>query len=281
MPKTIDPTTEARKPQLVPAAGDQIAVTRVGVGNPIVCLHATGHGAGDFARLADKLQSDFEFVMIDWPGHAESPAGSQPASALRYSQIVEAVAARLELPSCVVVGNSIGGAAAIEFAARRPESVRGLVLCNPGGLQRVGLVGRFVCRRMARFFATGERGAASFSAKFRRYYEREVLPTEAARWRREEIVDAAPRAARALREAWESFAEPRADIRHLAPGVRCPVLLAWATGDRYVAWSRSRRAALSIPNAEVSFYAGGHAAFLEEPERFAAEFAAFVRALSK
>jgi 4,5:9,10-diseco-3-hydroxy-5,9,17-trioxoandrosta-1(10),2-diene-4-oate hydrolase len=132
---------------------------------------------------------------------------------------------------------------------------------------------------MAAFFRAGERGAANFPARFRRYYERQVLPTAAARWRREEIIQSAPQTVRALREAWESFALPAADLRHLAPVIRCPVLFAWATGDRYVAWSRSRRAASSFPQHRVSLFPGGHAAFLEEPDRFVDEFTAFAGGL--
>jgi pimeloyl-ACP methyl ester carboxylesterase len=57
-------------------------------------------------------------------------------------------------------------------------------------------------------------------------------------------------------------------LRHLAPEVTCPILFAWAKGDRYIAWSRSKRAALKFPNRQVRFFDGGHSAFLEAPSAF-------------
>lgn len=263
--------------RIVDVAGAGIAVMRRGAGTTVVCLHAVGHSSRDFLRLSERLGHRFAFVSIDWPLQGDSPRDRVPASARRYAELLAAVADQMDLRRFVVLGNSIGGAAAITYAAARPDRVRALVLCNPGGLQPVGLVGRIVCRRMAAFFAKGER--ADFPRIFRRYYERDVLPSAAAAWRREDIIASARAVAPILREAWESFADPRADIRHLAPQLRCPVLFAWATADRYVAWSRSRRAALSVPDHVVTLFDGGHAPFLEQPERFDEVLAAFIDAL--
>jgi pimeloyl-ACP methyl ester carboxylesterase len=147
---------------------------------------------------------------------------------------------------------------------------------DPAGLQPVGWLARLVCRRMAAFFGTGADGDPEFQAKFRRYYERDVLSGPAAAWRREEIIASSVRMAPILREAWLSFAEPAADIRHLAPKIACPVLFAWARRDRYVAWSRSRRAARLVPRHTVKLLEASHAAFLEQPAEFDAALIEFV-----
>jgi pimeloyl-ACP methyl ester carboxylesterase len=121
---------------------------------------------------------------------------------------------------------------------------------------------------MAEFFARGVRGDPRFAAQFRHYYERDVLPARAATWRREEIIATALEVAPILQQAWNGFAKADSDLRYLVPKVTCPILLAWATGDRYVAWSRSKRAALKFPNPQVRLFDGGHSAFLEEPSAF-------------
>jgi pimeloyl-ACP methyl ester carboxylesterase len=46
--------------------------------------------------------------------------------------MLEALDATIDEPS-VIFGNSMGGLAAIQYALARPERVRGLVLCSPGG----------------------------------------------------------------------------------------------------------------------------------------------------
>jgi pimeloyl-ACP methyl ester carboxylesterase len=99
-------------------------------------------------------------------------------------------------------------------------------------LQAGGLLARLVCNHFARFFARGERGDRDYARKYRRYYERTVLPQKDAAWRREEIIADAYKTAGTLRAAWLGFAQSDSDIRHLPQQVRCPVLCAWCEGDR-------------------------------------------------
>ena len=266
------------------AGGTSLAATRTGFGAPIVCLHAIGHGAGDFARLPVQLGGQYQVIAIDWPGHGASLPDAMPPTAGRYAElldgVMDALEASLGISSAYLLGNSIGGTAAIRFAAERPDRVRGLVLCNPGGLQPVKFLARFVCRWMAAFFARGIRGDARFASQFRRYYERDVLSAPEAAWRREEIIATAEQIAPLLTLAWEGFARKDSDLRHLGPKITCPVLFAWAKGDRYIAWSRSKRAARAFPNHQVRLFDGGHAAFLEDPAAFAATLKEFIEASS-
>jgi hypothetical protein len=107
--------------------------------------------------------------------------------------------------------------------------------------------------------------AASTAHNSGRYYERDVLPASPAAGRREEIIATAQQVASMLQQAWIGFAEPDADLRHLAPKTNYPVLIAWTRGDRYVAWSRSKRAALAFLNRQVRLFNGGHSASSNNP----------------
>src|SRR5262249_57743760 len=70
-----------------------------------------------------------------------------------------------------LLGNAIGGAAAIRYAATHPERVTALVLENPGGLDAADdRVGRTAIAAMVAFFAAGARGAGWFPAAFAAYY---------------------------------------------------------------------------------------------------------------
>jgi 4,5:9,10-diseco-3-hydroxy-5,9,17-trioxoandrosta-1(10),2-diene-4-oate hydrolase len=227
-------------------------------------------------KLAERLGHSFEFVAIDWPGHGASPGGDSPVTAARFAEILRAVLDELRLLRAVIIGSSIGGAAAILYTAQQPDRVSALVLCNPGGLQPVGVIARLVCRRMAAFFASGERHEVAYPQRFRRYYECEVLSSPAAAWRREEIIADADGTAGLLRQAWEGFASSESDLRPLAPRLSAPVMFAWAKRDRYIAWSRSKRAAVSVPQHIVRFFDGSHCAFLEDPDRFDQEFLKFM-----
>jgi 4,5:9,10-diseco-3-hydroxy-5,9,17-trioxoandrosta-1(10),2-diene-4-oate hydrolase len=261
---------------MLEVSGTKLAVTRQGTGPALVCLHAIGHGARDFARLGERLGRRFTTVAIDFPGHGGSPKEETAPSPARYAELLAGAVDALGLTRFALLGNSIGGAAALRYAAANPERVRALVLCNSGGLQKVGLLAQLYCGAMARFFAKGARGDKSFARKYRRYYERTVLTGAKSAWRREEIIAEAAKSAPLLAAAWRGFARPSADLRHLPQTLQCPVLYAWAKGDRAIAWRRSKRAALSAPNATVALLDGGHAAFLEAPEAFDAALTAFL-----
>ncbi|HUJ03780.1 MAG TPA: alpha/beta hydrolase [Rhizomicrobium sp.] len=261
----------------IDAAGARLAVMRRGRGFPVVCLHAIGHGARDFEMLANLAGNEYEIVAIDWPGQGSSPPDGTPPGAAHYADIVIAALDALKIERAILIGNSIGGAASIIAAAAKPERVAALVLCDSGGLVKLNGFAKFFIGRMVAFFRAGEQGKQWFPRVYRFYYRRIVLPRRAARAQRERIVAAGMEMAPLLRQAWESFAAPEADIRRLVPTITCPVWIAWARGDRVIPWMLCRAAARRFPNRRVTFFRGGHSAFLENPERFAKGFRAFAK----
>lgn len=258
---------------LVDVNGVRVAVVREGKGPPLVCLHASGHGGGDFAALARELRGEYEVIRIDWPGQGRSPASIAP-SAERYGQLLIALLDRLGVDHPTVLGNSIGGGAAIHYALARP--VRALVLCDSAGLLRVDPVTRAICALFVRFFAAGARGARWFMPLFALYYRRLVLPREAASEQRERIIASGYEQAALLRDAWRSFGEPGADLRGRLPGLTAPVWVAWAAADRVIPLALCKPAIARIPNHTLSTFDAGHAAFLEQPAAFLTGFRAFM-----
>jgi 4,5:9,10-diseco-3-hydroxy-5,9,17-trioxoandrosta-1(10),2-diene-4-oate hydrolase len=260
--------------------GTEMAVKRWGAGPPVLCLHALGHGGGDFAPLAARLSNRFEFIALDWPGQGRSPRDGGPAGAGRYADLALAASDALGLERPTLIGNSIGGAAALIAAAKAPDRFAGLVLCNPGGLAPLDPISRVVIGRMAAMFSAGAAGATWFPAVFAAYYRYLVLPAPSARAQRERIIAASRHLAPLLADAWLGFAEADADLTGLTPRIRIPVWLAWARGDRFVSWSRAKAAASRLPRHRLTLFPGGHAAFLEAPDAFAAGFLAFADELN-
>lgn len=265
------------------ANGVELAVARRGTGRPVLCLTATGHGGRDFDAFSELATAQrFEIVLIDWPGHGSSP--DQPddfqVSAKSYSDLLESLIPQIwpDGIAPIVVGNSIGGAAAIQLTARRPDLIRALVLCNPGGLAPLNWIGRIYIGRMVRFFERGAAGAPSFPRAFARYYRR-VLRATPAIPQRDRIVAAGPEMASILAQAWDSFQSPAADLRREIATIKCPILFAWARSDWVVSWPASRRAATTAPDHRVALFTGGHSAFLEDPVAFFSCFTSFTSEL--
>jgi 4,5:9,10-diseco-3-hydroxy-5,9,17-trioxoandrosta-1(10),2-diene-4-oate hydrolase len=239
-------------------------------GKPVlVCLHAIGHGGGDFAALSAALP-EWRVIAVDWPGHGRLGNDPEPASAIRYAQLLAGLMDKLRLERVVVLGNSIGGAAAVRYAAAHPERVRALILANPGGLDPGGssLLGRFFIGGLVSHFEQGARNEERFGPWFREYYSK-VLMAPAAQQQRERIIAAGYESAPVLTQAWNSFMQPEASLAALAPKVTQPVLFTWADADEIITWSRNEEGVRRFPNAKVEhFVNSAHAAFLEEPEKF-------------
>ena len=258
--------------------GVALAVSRKGNGPPLVCLHATGHGGGDFGALEAEVSGRFEVIRVDWPGQGRSGEDRKPASAERYAQLLEGVLAELGVRNPIVLGCSIGGATALLYARRQP--VRALVLCNSGGLVPVTPFARRCCGYMAGVFAAGARGAWWYKAFWSWYYRFLVLPSAAAADQRRRIVDAAYETAPVVAQAWRSFGDSEADLRELAAGLEVPVWVAWATGDKVIPLRQCMPAICRMRHASLTCFRGGHAAFLERPREFAEGLVKFCAGLS-
>lgn len=264
--------------RFVTVDGVRLAYDDAGRGPAVVCLHAIGHGASDFARLAERLRARHRVIALDWPGQGWSDPDREPPSSRRYAALLEGVLAALDPGPVVLVGNSIGGGVAIRHAAAHPGDVRGLVLANCSGLDAFDAVTRIACGMMAGFFRAGVRGARWFRPAFAAYY-RSVLSGAAAAEQRARIVASADEIVPVLAEAWARFSSSDADLRPLAPTIACPVLFTWAVGDRFIQLRRNLPAIRTFPHARVVEFRAGHAPQLETPEAFEREVMAFLETL--
>jgi 4,5:9,10-diseco-3-hydroxy-5,9,17-trioxoandrosta-1(10),2-diene-4-oate hydrolase len=254
--------------------GVDLAVDDRGAGQSVICLHAIAHGSADFDAFAARTAGRYRVIRIDWPGQGRSGADGVAPTPARYAALLRGVVVHLGIEDPVIVGCSIGGAAAVEYASR--YSVRALVLANPGGLVTPSETVSRACRAMSRFFAAGASGAWWFGPAYRAYY-RMVLPWPSAWRQRKRIVRAGYENAALLAAAWSTFADPhQADQRRAAIGLDVPVLFAWAMHDRINAFKASQDTIAGMKKARVEKFDGGHAAFLEQPRQFVAKFDRFI-----
>jgi pimeloyl-ACP methyl ester carboxylesterase len=262
---------------MIDVDGVRLAYARAGRGRTVVCLHAIGHGGRDFEAFAGLVADQFEVVRLDWPGQGRSGSDHLPPSAARYAELLGGFIAKLGIERPILLGNSIGGAAVMIYAASHP--VRAIVLCNSGGLVEVTDQITRACNFMSRFFGGGVRRAWWFTPAFWMYYTFLVLPSAAARAQRKRIIAARYEIAPVLRDAWLSFGKPEADIRKTAAALDAPVWVAWAAGDKVIPLSRCLAAIKSMKKARLTKFGGGHAAFLERPKPFARAFKRFAKTL--
>lgn len=110
------------------ADGTEIAVERVGTGDPLVCLHGTGGSRGSFRAVVDELDDGFECVLVDRRGRGAS-GDADDHSLEREVEDALAVLDRVDGPVSLF-GHSFGGIVSLEVA-RRTDRLDRLVLYEP------------------------------------------------------------------------------------------------------------------------------------------------------
>ena len=141
MPTTeVDTTIELHHSTVMTSHGE-IAVAEAGEGPALVMLHGGGPGASGVSNYHQNLPAltqQFRVVLPDQPGFGGSYRPSEHD--LDAASITEiAVGALFEaldelgIDRFHLLGNSLGGAAAIAMAQAQPQRISGLVLMAPGG----------------------------------------------------------------------------------------------------------------------------------------------------
>ncbi len=93
---------------------------------PMVLLHGFCEDAGIWAPLVAPW-AGLPLVAIDLPGFGGSESPADPGMS-DYAETLVAVLDALSLPKILLVGHSLGGYVALEFAARFPARLAGLCL---------------------------------------------------------------------------------------------------------------------------------------------------------
>ncbi len=124
--------------ELVETEVGQIAVRRTpvrgdGPHEPAVLVHGLGGNALNWVDFAEELADRLDCVALDLPGFGWTPAPEDgDYSIAAHTRAVRAVAEALFPGQTLhLFGNSMGGAIAVQLAARDPELVRTLCLVSP------------------------------------------------------------------------------------------------------------------------------------------------------
>ena len=112
----------------------QIHFERSNLKNPslitVVFLHGFSGSSNDWQQVINMLPVSIQCCTIDLIGHGRSPS---PEDVSLYStnaviSQINSVFIKLKLQKVVLVGYSLGGRAALSFALKKPEIIKGLIL---------------------------------------------------------------------------------------------------------------------------------------------------------
>jgi len=105
-----------------------IAYQISGNGPAIVLLHGFLESKDIWDDFTQPLQKDFLIVAIDLPGHGESDSFAEIHTMKLMADVVKEVFRAENIEQAVIVGHSMGGYVALQFASENENFLKGIIL---------------------------------------------------------------------------------------------------------------------------------------------------------
>jgi pimeloyl-ACP methyl ester carboxylesterase len=279
-------TSEGLKVEHVELHGHPVAYHRMGEGPALVLVHGITSSSRTWHAVLPKLAERHTVIAPDLLGHGGSAKPRGDYSLGAYASGIRDLLSVLDVPRATLVGHSLGGGIAMQFAYQFPERLERLVLVDSGGLgnevsiwlRAATLPGAelvlpllFSERMRNAGFGVGRvLGKLGFRADANIRGVVEGI---------ESLADGDAR--RAFVHTARSVIDPagqRVDARdrlYLSEGV--PTLLLWGERDPIIPASHGRRAHEMMPHSQLVIFPGaGHFPFNDDPRRFASVVTDFV-----
>jgi pimeloyl-ACP methyl ester carboxylesterase len=243
----------------------------------VILLHGFGSSLLTWDAWADALSDRFRVVRYDLPGFGlTGPDPTGDYSEARGTQVLAALMDSLGIARAAIVGNSMGGKLAWEFAARYPVRVAKLVLIAPDGFASPGFeYGKkpdvsFMFRMLPFVLPTQMLRASLVPA-----YADKAMLTDALVTRYRDMM-LAPGVRGAIVRRMEQYMpeNPEAALR----GIAAPTLLIWGEKDGMIPFGNAQDYQRALPHSRlVAFPDLGHIPQEEAPARSLAPVRQFLQ----
>jgi pimeloyl-ACP methyl ester carboxylesterase len=251
-----------------------------GTGPAILLIHGIGDNSTTWATVQAKLAQRFTVIAVDLLGHGQSDKPLADYSVAAYANGMRDLLSVLDIERVTVIGHSLGGGVAMQFAYQFPQLVERLVLVGAGGVTKdVNIVLRLASLPMggealallrlplmlrglqiagrAFGFLFGSTGLGHDLPDVMRVLA--DLPEPMA-------SSAFTRTLRAVVD-WRGQMVTMLDRCYLTESV--PVQIIWGTHDVVVPVSHARMAHAAMPGSRLEiFERSGHFPFHDDPDRF-------------
>jgi pimeloyl-ACP methyl ester carboxylesterase len=243
-----------------------LAHVRRGAGPPLIVIQQLDPSAF-WEPTIDALTDSCEVIAVDLPGFGDSPPLAD-GQATSVAALVDAVAtwiASMDLEAPYAVGNSLGGAVAIELA--KLNAVAGAVAISPIGFWKQREAARAL--RSLRVGRAAARVVASRPGLVTRTRVGRTLAFGQLVAHPSRMPETTARSALLGMATAPGFEAARRQVlryRLEGPEPEMPVTIAWAAKDRMTPPEQGRRAADGFPHARfVTLEGCGHAAMVDDP----------------
>ncbi len=251
-----------------------------GSGPAILLIHGIGDNSTTWSTVQSKLAQRFTVISPDLLGHGRSDKPRADYSVAAYANGMRDLLSVLDIDRVTVVGHSLGGGVAMQFAYQFPQLVERLILVGAGGVTKdVNIALRVASLPMGsealallrlplvlpamqvvgRVAGTmfGSTGLGRDIPDVLRILADLPEPTASSAFARtlRAVVD------------WRGQVVTMLDRCYLTQSV--PVQLIWGSADSVIPVSHARMAHAAMPGSQLEIFDGsGHFPFHDDPDRF-------------
>ncbi len=258
--------------------GYRRAYVKVGSGPAILLIHGIGDSSDTWRPVIEQLAEHHTVIAPDLLGHGRSEKPRADYSIAAFANGMRDLLSVLEVDKVTVVGHSLGGGVAAQFAYQFPDRCERLILVGSGGVGRsVSPLLRLAAIPgveflMPLFALPPVRNASRIVADILERFDTSLgRDTEEVLAVFDSLPDTAARRAilRTLRSGvdWRGQVITMLDRAYLAEGM--PTLIIWGRRDAIIPLGHGRLAHAALPGSQLEIFDGaGHFPHHTDPGRF-------------
>jgi len=220
--------------------GIQVHVRILGEGEPVFLLHGSFASLHTWDAWQQAMSPYYQTISLDFPGHGLTGPDSLKRYGIKdYSELVHALAQKLNIEQYHVAGNSMGGAVAMQLASDYPGNVRSLNLIDAAGAP------------------AADRDTKVTDEVTTRYYE--LMLREGNR-----------------QATLDRLSQPRnSNIQY--ERLSMPTLILWGAEDTWIPLAQGKRLQQALPGSNLMILDGvGHVPMEESPTETVSEYLSFL-----
>ncbi|HMF33048.1 MAG TPA: alpha/beta hydrolase, partial [Candidatus Lokiarchaeia archaeon] len=105
--------------------------SRSGTGRTIIFLHGIMDNGMCYDRVAEQFAENYDLYLPDARGHGQSSEMPDKGDFSLLIEDIKDISEQNNLSNIIVMGHSMGGAEAAQFAAQEPQFVKAVILEDP------------------------------------------------------------------------------------------------------------------------------------------------------
>ena len=228
----------------------------------IIFLHGIGSGVESWLAQFKFLSEYYFVIAIDIPGFGKSRIANHNYEIKSFLDVLDAFIKRKHISELSLVGHSLGGLLALEYANLHPSTISKLVLIASAGSGMPSKRFRFLGGRFSRLFLLPLVKTDFLGPRIFRFFYGNGLPSIA--YER-------------LSSHWKEPLTTKSFVTVLGrsrdhtfvntSSISCPSLILWGMNDWVLDYRYANVLASKLPCAELKLFKGfGHAIHTEIPE---------------